>query len=152
MTSVIFFLVLILSCLLVCTSVYEKNTHSLRIHYPYQIFDQGRWRHATSKTVLSRDYFNYSYSQDQEDIWLYENWFFNIRGGVILEVRLTMSLIRWEQFIVILNAISTVLQSGALDGIKYSTSFMFQKIANFTPIHIGENQISCDQKTMSLRC
>ena len=52
-----------------------------------------------------------SYAQRHEDIFLYENYFYNKREGVILE-------------------------SGALDGIRFSTTYMFEKIFNWTTIHI----------------
>jgi hypothetical protein len=73
----------------------KKKENSLRIHFPYQIFDSDRemktsnWRHATKKMELRKDYLNYSNAQDQEDIWLYENWFYNTHGGVIMEVNVT---------------------------------------------------------------
>ena len=54
---------------------------------------------------------SYAKSQSYEDIWLYENWFYGMKRGVILE-------------------------SGALDGIVYSNSYLFEKFADWTAIHI----------------
>lgn len=83
--------------------VKRKNTqsNSLRIHYPYHIFSGDRedelasnWRHGSKKKDLGSPhpsptvYFNSSRSQDQEDLWLYENWFYRIENGIILEVPL----------------------------------------------------------------
>lgn len=56
-------------------------------------------------------YLKASHAQAHEDMYLYETFFFNKTGGVILE-------------------------SGALDGIRYSTSFMFEMMFNWTSIHI----------------
>lgn len=69
----------------------NKKLNSLRIHYPYKVFSgekTSNWRDGSKKSVLQlpKDYFNLSRSQDQEDLWLYENWFYNMEGGVILEV------------------------------------------------------------------
>ena len=50
-------------------------------------------------------------SQDKEDQWLYHHWFYGIVDGIVLE-------------------------SGALDGIKYSNSLFFEKFANWTAIHV----------------
>lgn len=68
----------------------RKKSNSLRIHYPYRIFenegvDVSNWRFALKRQELTKEYANFSYSQDQEDLWLYENWFYNLHGGVILE-------------------------------------------------------------------
>jgi hypothetical protein len=51
-------------------------------------------------------------AQSAEDIWAYENWFYGMEHGIILE-------------------------SGALDGLKFSTSFMFEYYANWFSIHVG---------------
>lgn len=91
----------------------KKKHNSLRVHFPYDVFrsDVCDWRNCKGKSQLSPHYFNYSRSQDQEDIWLYENWFFNIHGGVVME-------------------------SGALDGLKYSNTYLFSKIGQYMAIHI----------------
>lgn len=101
-----------LLCLLACTAVSAaiasassgsdrsavnwKKSNSLQINYPYHIFSgdqthdqthkRSDWRQGNRKSILPLDYFNFSRSQDQEDLWLYENWFYNLEGGVILEV------------------------------------------------------------------
>ena len=60
----------------------------------------------------SQSYYSFSRAQHGEDVWLYENAFYGKSQGLILE-------------------------TGALDGIKYSTSFFFESFANWTAIHIG---------------
>lgn len=48
---------------------------------------------------------------DQEDVWLYENWFYGMTNGVIME-------------------------SGALNGVLFSNSLMFEAFANWTSINV----------------
>jgi cephalosporin hydroxylase len=90
---------------------------ALKINYPYSFFlsDSDDWKNSKqiNKLLLNNyEYVKWNFAQDQEDIWLYENWFWGVEKGVILE-------------------------SGALDGIKYSTTHMFEKFAQWTSIHIG---------------
>lgn len=59
-------------------------------------------------------YRNLSKAQDQEDIWAYENWFYGMSDGVILE-------------------------SGACDGLQISTTYLFEKFGNWKAIHIEAN-------------
>lgn len=101
----------------------ERNLRSLTINYPLNIFETGRtedWRspakfstelELASKTDAWKEF---SHAQDQEDIWLYENWFYGMEGGVIME-------------------------SGALDGLLFSNSFLFEQFANWTAIHVGKS-------------
>ena len=56
-------------------------------------------------------YFNASRAQDNEDVWLFENLFFGMKNGIIIE-------------------------SGALDGLKYSTSFIYENLFGYEAIHI----------------
>jgi len=96
--------------------------NSLAIYYPLAIFDPVKpndWRtpgvYSESLAQIStgeKHYVDLALAQDQEDVWLYENWFYGMESGVILE-------------------------SGALDGILFSTSFMFEAFANWTAIHVG---------------
>ena len=67
----------------------------------------------TSQALMDKGtaYSKLSRAQDKEDIWLYENWFYGKERGVIVE-------------------------SGALDGMLYSTTHLFEKWAHWTPIHI----------------
>ena len=67
-----------------------------------------------SETEASKPYLSIARAQDQEDVWLYENWFYGMTGGVILE-------------------------SGALNGLLFSTSYMFETFANWTAVHVGTN-------------
>lgn len=51
-------------------------------------------------------------SQDSEDVLIYDNYFYGMVNGVVLE-------------------------SGALDGIRFSNSYFFTNFANWSAIHIG---------------
>jgi len=94
---------------------------ALTIHYPLQFFSpdyKGDWRAPavySSELVASsekdRTWSDFSQGQDQEDVWLYENWFYGMKNGVIME-------------------------SGALNGLLFSNSFMFENFANWTAIHV----------------
>lgn len=100
----------------------ELMIRALTINYPLSIFETGNtenWRDAakySSELVISsqndKSWKEVSQAQDQEDVWLYENWFYGMEKGVILE-------------------------SGALNGILFSNSFMFEQFANWTAIHVG---------------
>ena len=102
-----------------------KITHALQINYPLSFFDgtrTGDWRSTGTLNRILRDdleednsWKKHSKAQDQEDIWLLENWFYGIENGIIME-------------------------SGALDGISYSTSYLFEHVANWTAIHVGKIQ------------
>lgn len=59
-----------------------------------------------------KPYLELAHAQDQEDVWLYENWFYGMKNGVIME-------------------------SGALNGLLFSTSYMFENYASWTAIHVG---------------
>jgi hypothetical protein len=95
---------------------------ALTINYPLHIFDPKYtedWRApAKYSTELVRSsekektWTEVSQAQDQEDVWLYENYFYGMEKGVIME-------------------------SGALNGILFSNSFMFEQFANWTAIHVG---------------
>lgn len=104
---------------------------ALQILYPLRFFNPAilnsgyDWR---SPGVYSKEFADYSTSskeyvkiaraQDQEDVWLYENWFYGIKNGIIVE-------------------------SGALDGLLFSTSYMFENFANWTAIHVGKMFLTC---------
>jgi hypothetical protein len=97
----------------------QNRVKAMKVNYPYSFFnaDSKDWR--TSSPIFSEEltkskssYAKLSRAQDHEDLWLYENWFYGMKNGVIIE-------------------------SGALDGVKYSTTFMFEFYADWTPIHIG---------------
>ena len=99
---------------------------ALTINYPLHIFGAGNILNWRSPGEFSADlervsndgkpYKELARAQDQEDIWLYENWFYGVERGIIME-------------------------SGALNGIIFSTSYMFEKFANWTAIHVGKYQI-----------
>ena len=99
---------------------------ALTINYPLHIFDTNKvhdWRspgkfstELESVSNNGKPYKELARAQDQEDIWLYENWFYGIEKGIIME-------------------------SGALNGIIFSTSYMFENFANWTAIHVGKFKI-----------
>lgn len=89
---------------------------ALKINYPYKFFveDSPNWKdckNVNHDLMTHKDYIKWSHAQDHEDIWLYENWFYGVEKGVILE-------------------------SGAFDGVTYSNSYMFEVFAHWTPIHV----------------
>lgn len=95
-----------------------RKVNSLKINLPYDLFNENSldWRVAapeTSQSLINKggEYSKLSRAQDKEDIWLYENWFYGKERGVIVE-------------------------SGALDGMLYSTTHMFEKFAKWTAVHI----------------
>lgn len=100
----------------------KQMIRALTINYPLNIFETTNtvdWRApATYSADLVRSseseklWKDISQAQDQEDVWLYENWFYGMKDGVIME-------------------------SGALNGILFSNSFMFEQFANWTAIHVG---------------
>lgn len=97
---------------------------SLEINYPLGFFDGKATYDWRSPAVYSpalvtssekdRAWSEWSQAQDQEDVWLYENYFYGMERGVIME-------------------------SGALNGLLFSNSFMFEKFANWTCIHVGKS-------------
>ena len=96
---------------------------ALEINYPLNFFDgsmgSADWRSPAvyspslvTSSEAQRTWGEWSQAQDQEDVWLYENYFYGMERGVIME-------------------------SGALNGLLFSNSFMFEKFANWTCIHVG---------------
>ena len=68
---------------------------SIEINYPMHIFDisgdLGDWRStAVFSTELydssdrDKPYLGYARAQDQEDVWLYENWFYGMKGKLVV--------------------------------------------------------------------
>jgi hypothetical protein len=103
----------------------KQNTHhtALTINYPLHFFDAAHadldWRKVAryspelvSSSEATRAWSEHSFAQDQEDVWLYENWFYGMTEGVIME-------------------------SGALNGVLFSNSNLFEAFANWTAIHVG---------------
>jgi hypothetical protein len=99
-------------------------TRALTINYPLNVFDTGsnveEWRAPArysaelfQSSETDKSWKEISQAQDQEDVWLYENWFYGMEKGVIME-------------------------SGALNGILFSNSFLFEQYANWTAIHVGK--------------
>jgi len=92
-------------------------TAAIKVEMPSETFGDYHWfSHARKSAALinKSGYKKLAIAESQEDIWAYENWFYGMSNG-------------------------TMLVSGALDGIKYSTSYMFEKYADWKIIHIGIN-------------
>ena len=101
----------------------NPRAHGIVVHYPEDIFiSQGqssssnqRWREKRATYIETitqpQDYNDFTRSQDKEDIWLYENYFYGQSGGIVIE-------------------------SGALDGSFLSNSWFFEKYLNWTCIHV----------------
>eukprot|EP01041_Mallomonas_annulata_P003099 gene3099-6084_t len=81
-----------------------RGGHSSQLKFQQTLYNYSE--HNMDYTTKSM-----SFAQDQEDIWLYENFFYGMTNGLILE-------------------------SGALDGIIFSTSYFFEKFANWIAIHV----------------
>ena len=98
-----------------------KMVRALDIAYPLGLFDGSMrqdWRNPATycpklveKSSNSDNYQEFAQAQDQEDVWLYENWFYGMKNGVIME-------------------------SGALNGLLFSTSYMYENFANWTALHV----------------
>jgi len=91
-----------------------KLISAVTVRYPSNIFGNPQsWRSAATlnKRLDHYNYHQFSHAQDEEDIWLFENFFYGMEKGLILE-------------------------SGALDGIEFSTSLMFEKYLNWSAIHV----------------
>jgi FkbM family methyltransferase len=97
---------------------------ALQVLYPLRFFNAAllqedfNWRtpgvydqNLADQSEKTRGYLDISKAQDREDVWLYENWFYGVRNGIIVE-------------------------SGALDGFRFSNSYMFENFANWTAIHV----------------
>lgn len=103
----------------------EQLMRALSINYPLSIFETKNavdWRAPATynaelvrSSEVAKSWKDISQAQDQEDVWLYENWFYGMENGVILE-------------------------SGALNGILFSNSYMFEQFANWTAIHVGKQK------------
>ena len=100
-----------------------SHPQALTINYPLSLFNvNSKTKDWRSIAVFDKDlkkladkgkpYIELAQAQDMEDIWLYENWFYGMKNGVIME-------------------------SGALNGLLFSTSYMFENFANWTAIHVG---------------
>lgn len=98
-----------------------KNSRSVQMTFPNSHFGADiDWRaagvHDTQMRQLSdakKSWKDVSWSQHDEDMWLMNNWFYGVKEGVIIE-------------------------SGALDGILFSNSNLFESFLNWTAILVGE--------------
>ena len=93
-------------------------TRALTINYPLHIFASNapEWRTKASynkkiveETEETKNWVEYARAQDQEDIYLYETYFYGMTGGLVIE-------------------------SGALDGELFSNSHLLEHFANWSAI------------------
>ena len=94
---------------------------ALQINYPLSHFRDdykkdwrkpGEYNGQFAKDHMEkRRWVSYARAQDQEDVWLWERYFYGIKDGVVME-------------------------SGALDGDLFSNSVLFEKFANWTTINV----------------
>jgi len=96
----------------------DSITRALTINYPLHIFKNGaeEWRkdavydpNFVFENEKARTWVDFARAQDQEDIWLYENYFYGMKNGLVIE-------------------------SGALDGELFSNSHLLEYFANWTAI------------------
>ena len=99
----------------------RNHANYLQINYPMSAFNESLidWKKSAKfnrnlevETTKNGTWKQFSHAQDKEDIWIYENWFFGMENGLIIE-------------------------SGALNGDIFSTSYMFEYYFNWAAIHIG---------------
>lgn len=107
----------LLSAVLLLSSLLSIDAAPIAIQYPSSLFTHPwDWRETTPtfSSKLAKDdtlYLQIGKAQDREDVWIYENWFYGMRNG-------------------------TILESGALNGLLYSTSFMFETMSSWLAIHV----------------
>ena len=87
-------------------------TVCFRVDIPFKEETMTTGVETTTDTIISSELFKKnSRAQWYEDSFLYDNYFYNHKNGVIVE-------------------------SGALDGLTFSTSWTFDKLLNWTPVHV----------------
>ena len=97
-----------------------KNSRLVQMTFPNSHFGSDvDWRapgvyDAEVAELISkkRNWKDVAWSQHDEDMWLLNNWFYGVSNGVVIE-------------------------SGALDGILFSNSNLFEKYLNWTSILVG---------------
>ena len=105
-----------------------KHASALTVNFPLHLFgakgETSNWRtHAVYVPRFAREHEHnkswqeLSHAQNGEDLWLYNHWFYGMKRGVILE-------------------------SGALDGIMFSTSYLFEHLANWTSVHVEADLVN----------
>lgn len=99
------------------------------------------WRstaHKDSQLETESDngkpYAYHAKAQDQEDIWLYENWFYGMKGPILVNLCTSVGFL----LVIMCYIDGLIMESGALDGKLFSTSYMFEKFANWTALHVGK--------------
>lgn len=105
----------LLNCSILCKS--DRMSQELDIRYPASgiMTSHPEWRnmriHYNNRLSDSSAYGSLMMGQFAEDIYIYETWFYGMQHGIVLE-------------------------SGALNGMRYSSTFMLQYFAHWFPIHI----------------
>ena len=95
----------------------QNAEHTINIIYPRSLTGETRdWRakavyNDQLASLPSEEYISKTKAQDKEDLILYENWFFGMKEGVLLE-------------------------SGACQGISLSLGYVFETFARWTTINV----------------
>lgn len=103
----------------------NNDAGSLRISYPLGLLKhRPDWRStkpSVNDLLYNADsYGHFMLAQFAEDAYIYENWFYGMENGVVVE-------------------------SGALNGLRYSTTFLLQYYAHWTPVHIEASPSNYDE-------
>jgi FkbM family methyltransferase len=89
--------------------------HTINIHFPRTIMGKDWRKQATYSDLLAaestQEYAKFSKAQDEEDIMLYENWFYGMKDGLLLE-------------------------SGACQGDSLSLGYLFENFAKWSAINV----------------
>jgi hypothetical protein len=109
----------------------NKSSPSVRMTVPNSFFDESIGRDWKSPAQLDptlvramnrrRSWKDVAWAQYGEDMWLVEKYFYGMKNGVVIE-------------------------SGALDGVLYSNSNVFETYLNWTAILIGKVLVSIDKQ------
>lgn len=96
----------------------DSNHNQVGIYLPISMLDDNN--NKSTMSISTSKYNEIARAQDKEDIYALENWFWDYKNGIILE-------------------------SGALNGIEFSTSLMFEKVYKWRSIHIEASPDSFHQ-------
>jgi hypothetical protein len=97
---------------MILCNISPNNSSRIGIFIPISMLDDNNNASSSSSSSLSSlSYHTISRAQDKEDIYALENWYWDHHYG-------------------------TILESGALNGIEFSTSLVFEKLLNWKAIHI----------------
>jgi FkbM family methyltransferase len=126
LTSTMKVLALVLSLIAALTSAVRQRIkpnelalrnaeHTINIQFPRSIAGKDWRRRASYSDLLAseatQEYASLTNAQDEEDVMLYENWFYGMKDGLLLE-------------------------SGACEGDRLSLGYLFEQFAKWTAINV----------------